>query len=140
MSNSTKTYGTVQNLNNLTGENYAKEIKAIDVFGVYRNSDMIEGRGADQLLLVFENETDAWDYADTLCGVAGCRPAVSWRHEKYPSVKVRPLKVVIGSCVSKRFKEKCDMMVVVHDEQDKKKREALEKLTPEDIKILGIKI
>lgn len=62
------------------------------IYLVYENADKTEGRGPMVRVKdsgYFTDENEAWDFADTIPGVMGVKPASgSWRNEKYPSVQV----------------------------------------------------
>ncbi len=63
------------------------------IYLVYVNADMTEGRGPMILAKnsgFFINEDEAWQYADTLCGIMGRKPSSgSWRTERYRDIEVR---------------------------------------------------
>ena len=62
------------------------------IYMVWENSDSTEGRGPMRLVPnsgFFLSENDAWDFADTMCGVMGRTPDNgSWRHMSCPDIKV----------------------------------------------------
>jgi hypothetical protein len=64
------------------------------IYNVYRNSDLNEGRGVELCIGSFEDEDEAWAFADTQRGVMGYKPTGSWRAEQFPDVKVKRQDVV----------------------------------------------
>jgi len=64
-----------------------------EIYLVYENADSTEGRGPMVIVKnsgFFTSEKAAWDFADTIPGVMGRKPANgSWRDEPYGDVEVR---------------------------------------------------
>ena len=62
------------------------------IYGVYRLSDFTEGRGPYFMDRIFEDEDEAWIYANSQLGIMGRpHPGLSWQEMKHgPDWKVIP--------------------------------------------------
>lgn len=71
-----------------------QDFKSMTVYGVYRNTDMTEGRGPMVLDRLFLYEEMAQMYADSQLGVMGYKPkGGSWAKIPHAEWQVRPLGV-----------------------------------------------
>lgn len=95
------------------------------VYEVKALSDMTEGRGGYNTIKVFEREDEAWKFANSKSGVMGRRPpSGDWRdYSGGRDWNVTPLKVWESN---------------EYSEEAEKRQKALSKLTPEEIKLLGL--
>jgi hypothetical protein len=74
-----------------------EEIDSRTIYLVYKNSDMIEGRGPMVLDRIYQHEEEAWAYADQQPGVMGRKHNGSWRDKRmWPyggDWEVRPIPI-----------------------------------------------
>ena len=64
------------------------------VYAVYRNQDMIEGKGPMVLDRVFSLDFDADDYINKQDGVMGRKPEEGWQKSPFNDWEVRPLTIL----------------------------------------------
>jgi hypothetical protein len=91
----------------------------MEVFGVYRNSDMTEGRGPMVLDGIYESEAAACEYAGNQPGVMGLRgPNTGW--------EVRRLKIITNEDLEQERRDENERAAV------------LARLSPRERRLLGI--
>lgn len=96
----------------------------MQIFLVYRNSDMTEGRGPMVVDCAFKHKEDAEAYIDMRPGVMGRRD--NWRLRKSGDWEVRPIEVHNSVHEAERI------------QNERIRAQALTKLTHEERRILGL--
>ena len=95
-----------------------------NVYEVLANSDTVEGRGPMVGIALFTNETIAWEYANSKKGIMGRSNNGDWR--TYSGGRDLDVRVrVLHSCLTEV-------------DNDQKRQRALQKLSREDLEILGL--
>jgi|1185.fasta_scaffold212651_3 hypothetical protein len=99
-----------------------------NVYAVYRNQDMTEGRGPMVLDRLFADMDSAHQYANAQRGVMGRKPASgSWETERYASDwETRTLPVFSSLAEESQWT------------QNDTRARALNKLSPDERRVLGL--
>lgn len=98
------------------------------VYGVYKNADMTEGKGPMVLDRVYQERYDAEDFLKLQSGVMGRRPAEGETWDEMGDWQIKPL----------------DVLQTLNDgeayQRQMARNRALAKLRPDEIEALGISI